>query len=289
MASTRKPRTSWVIISTGVPIAGGFGAAQLLTVARTEPNPVLGWLYSIAALIVFVAALAIAVVARVLESRRALTIANAREKQFVQLRDQLMPMASTIADMARHPLAEREPYLESVAKVGASALAAAVGTHVDRPRAVVYLLDAETPPSMRSIGHSGRGERPRPFLAGTVRGDAALNFLDGHRRAFYENLSKGEKPDGYDGTMSDYKTFVAVPIWTETGVYGMVTLDAPAPNSLDGGDVALTELVAELMSAAFEVAQDQDSPAPTDDESDQMTAQRRTLSAWQGHGQHGGS
>jgi hypothetical protein len=262
VASTKKPRTSWVIISTGVPIAGGFGAAQLLAIARTEINPVLGWLDSLAAIVVFLAALAIAIIAKVLDSRRALTIAEAREKQLVQLRDQLMPMASTTADMARHPLSEREPYLESVAKVAASALAATVGAHVDRPRAVVYLLDADTPPSMRSIAHSGRGERPGPFLAGTVRGDAALNFLDGHRRAYYADLSKGENPGGYDGTMSDYKTFVSVPIWTETGAYGMVTLDAPASESLDAGDVALTEIVAEFMSAAFEVAQDQDTPQP---------------------------
>jgi len=260
MASTRKPRISWVVISTGVPIAGGFGAAQFLTIARAETNAALGWLYSLAAFVVLAAALVVAIVAKVLESRRASTVAEAREEQLVQLRDNLMPVASTIADMARHPLAEREPYLESVAKVAASALASVVGTHVDRPRAVVYLLDAEEHPGMRSIAHSGRGERPGPFLANTERGDAALNFLDGHRRAFYENLSDGTKPVGYDGTMKDYKTFVAVPIWTETGAYGMVTLDAPTAYSLDAGDVALTEVIAEIMSAAFEVAQDQDSP-----------------------------
>lgn len=262
MASTRKPSISWVIISTGVPIAGGFGAAQLLTVARAEPDPALGWLWTFAAVAVFLVSLTVAIVAKVIESRRGLTISKAREKQLVQLRDQLMPMASTTADMARHPLAEREPYLESVAKVAASALASAVGDHVDRPRAVVYLLDASTPPSMRSIGHSGRGERPRPFIAGTARGDAALNFLDGRRHAFFEDLNSGTMPDGYDGTMSGYKTFISVPIWTESGVYGMVTLDAPVPKSLDAGDVALAEIVAEFMSAAFEVAQDQDSPSP---------------------------
>ncbi len=263
MAATIKPRTAWTIISTGVPIAGGFGAAQLLTIARAEPNGALGWLYSIAAIVAFAGGLLVAILTKVLESRRAVTVSEAREKQLIQLRDHLMPMASTTADMARHSLAEREPYLESVAKVAASALAAMVGTHVTRPRAVVYLLDPDAPPSMKSIAHSGRGERPGPFLAGTLRGDAALDFLDGHRRAFYEDLSLDDKPAGYDGTMSDYKTFVAVPIWTETGVYGMVTLDAPSAGSLDAGDVALTELVAEFMSAAFEVAQDQDSPSPT--------------------------
>lgn len=260
VASTKKPNNSWVIISTGVPIAGGFGAAQLLTVARGQTDPALGWFYSVVAVVVFAIGLAVAVIAKVAETRRAPTIAIAREKQLVQLRDQLMPMASTTADMARHPLADRGPYLESVAKVAAAALATVVGTHVERPRAVVYLLDAEPDQSMRSIAHSGRGERPGPFLEGTTRGDAALNFLDGHRPAFYEDLSKGEKPAGYDGNMSDYNTFVSVPVWTETGAYGMMTLDAPTAGSLDAGDVALTELVAEYMSAAFEVAQDQDSP-----------------------------
>jgi hypothetical protein len=115
---------------------------------------------------------------------------------------------------------------------------------------------------MKPIAHIGRGERPGPFIAGTVRGDAALNFLDGHRAKFYEDLTTSGKPDGYDGTMNDYNTFVAVPVWTETGVYGMVTLDAPSALSLDSGDVALTELVAEFMAAAFEVAQDQDAPSP---------------------------
>ena len=107
---------------------------------------------------------------------------------------------------------------------------------------MVYLLNADNGTvSMDSIGHSGRGERPRTFEAGTPRGDAALDFISAKQKSFYPDLTK-KKPAGYDGTMSGYETYISVPIWTDTGVYGMVTLDAPKADSFDEGDVALNSL-----------------------------------------------
>jgi hypothetical protein len=189
-------------------------------------------------------------------------VTTAKQEQLIKLRDEFMRFASTTADMALQPLDERQAYLKTVAAVAASALATMVGEHVHRPRAVVYSLNIESIPlTMESIGHAGRGERPGPFEASTPRGDAALEFLDGRRPAFYPNLDD-ERPLGFEGTMSGYKTFISVPIWTANGVYGMVSLDAPNANSLDGGDLALAELTAELMSIPFEVGQDQDTPDP---------------------------
>ena len=191
----------------------------------------------------------------------------AKQEQLVKLRDEFMRFASTTADMALQPLEERQAYLKTVAAVAASALATMVGEHVHRPRAVVYLLNIESSPlTMESIGHAGRGERPGPFEAGTPRGDAALEFLDGKRPAFYPNL-EDEKPLGFEGTMSGYKTFISVPIWTANGVYGMVSLDAPRANLFNDGDLALTELTAELMSIPFEVGQDHNAPDSDAEES----------------------
>ncbi|WP_309067535.1 GAF domain-containing protein [Microbacterium sp.] len=193
-------------------------------------------------------------------------VGAAKRAQLVKLRDALMPFASTTADMAQQPLEERPGYLRSVAHVAVSALQAMVAEHADRPRAAVYLLNTDSDPvTMESIGHAGRGEKPRPFEAGTVRGDAALDFLELRRTAFYPNLRR-RKPDGYEGTASGYDTFISVPIWTDNGVYGMVSLDAPKAGSLDDSDVALTELTAELMSIPFEVGQDQNTPEPDDTE-----------------------
>jgi hypothetical protein len=186
----------------------------------------------------------------------------AKQEQRLKFRDELMRFASTAADMALQPLEERQAYLKTVAAVAASALVSIVGEHVHRPRAVVYLLNVESNPlTMESIGFAGRGERPRPFEAGTPRGDAALEFLAGKMPARYPDLD-AEKPAGFEGTMSGYRTFISVPIWTANGVYGMVSLDAPRANTLDAGDLAMAELIAELMSIPFEIGQDHDTPDP---------------------------
>lgn len=245
----------WVFVSAAVPLVGGAGGSLLLAAALRESGSARGWLY-LAAGAAYFAAVAITVAAKLLESRRAPRAAKAKRGQLVTLRDHLMPFASTTADMALRPLDDREPYLRNVAGVAAQALSALVADHVERPRAVVYLLNADASPiQMESIGHSGRGERPRPFVKGTPRGDGALNFLSTRRKVVYKDLAQ-QKPEGYDGTMEDYATFISVPIWTDNGVYGMVSLDAPRAGTFDEGDIALAELTAELMSIAFEVGQD---------------------------------
>jgi GAF domain-containing protein len=69
--------------------------------------------------------------------------------------------------------------------------------------------------------------------------------------AFYPDLTK-EKPKGYDGTMENYKTFIAVPVWASGNVYGMVTVDAPKPRSLVLEDKYVIEMFADVVSIAFE-------------------------------------
>ena len=260
VAKRRRRGLGWTVTSAVVPLVGGAGASQLASFALRSSGPARIWLF-VAAGVAFAAAVGVTIAAKVVEARRASGVEQAKREQLVQLRDQLMPVASTTADMALQPLADREAYLKSVARVAAGALSSIVSDHVHRPRAVVYLLNPDADPvAMESIGHAGRGNRPRPFEAGTPRGDGALGFLNDVRNAFYPDLTK-DRPNGYDGTMSDYRTFIAVPIWTENGVYGMVTLDAPEADSFDEGDVALTELTAELMSIPFEIGQDSDGPS----------------------------
>ena len=256
----RRRGLGWTVTSAVVPLVGGAAASQLVSFALRASGPARFWLF-VSAGVAFAAAVGVTIAAKVVDARRASSVDQAKREQLVQLRDQLMPVASTTADMALQPLADREAYLKSVARVAAAALSSIVAGHVHRPRAVVYLLNPDSDPvAMESIGHAGRGNRPRPFEAGTPRGDGALDFLNSVHNAFYPDLTK-DRPDGYDGTMSDYRTFIAVPIWTDNGVYGMVTLDAPEADSFDEGDVALTELTAELMSIPFEIGQDSNSPS----------------------------
>lgn len=250
----------WVIASPLVQLLGAFGASQFLSWAIREPDGVWkGFLFTFA-ILSMLAAVVVAVIGKVREHQRARNLKTAREAQRVALRDSLMPVASTVADMALQPQKDRLASLKVVAQTGAGALSSLIAAEVGRSRAVIYMLDVDRDPiRMVSIGFAGRGDRPRPFEAGTPRGDGALDFIKGLETAFYPDLA-AEKPDGYNGTATGYNTFISVPIFTENGVYGMVTLDALKANSLDAGHVALVELLAEIMSIPFEVGQDDDSP-----------------------------
>ncbi|MBD8219257.1 GAF domain-containing protein [Microbacterium sp. CFBP 13617] len=256
--SKRRGGMVWTVISAAVPVVGSFVGAQLIAWALRDTTGIHGLLWA-GGLACVAAAVGVTIAVKVIEHRRGTSIEKAKRNQLVKLRDELMPFASTAADMARQPHSVRAAYLKNAAQAAATALRSIVGDRgAARPRAVVYLLNADNNPvSMDSIAHGGRGERPGPFIAGTARGDAALSFIDKKAVAFYPDLPK-KRPSGYDGTMSGYDTFIAAPIWTDTGVYGMVTLDAPKAHSFDDGDVALVELIAEMMSIPFEVGQDGD-------------------------------
>ena len=194
------------------------------------------------------------VVAKVRELRRARDVETAQELLRRRLRDELLPFASTLAEMPQVPFAERLAYLKPVATQAVIALRELTEDHVPRMRANIYILDADAQ-AMESLAHSGRGDKPKPFEADTERGDNALEFVAGTTTAYYPDLRR-ERPSGYDGSMSGYNSFIAVPIWTDNGHYGMVTVDSPTAGSLTPGDVSIAELIAEFMSIPFEIAQD---------------------------------
>jgi hypothetical protein len=291
---------SWLVVSVAVPVLGAALATHLYRLAaeatpEKPPQPPLDWWQTAQfwlnfwATLSLLLALGVGITAKVMESRKKskleqtidvqteklagadrakdAAVALAKLDQLVMVHDELIPVASSIADMARFPLEDRGPYLKNVAQAAASSLERLVSEHVQRPRAVIYSIDADADPvSMNPIGFKGRGKRPRPFKAGTPRGDAAIQFaFEAQPGDIWEDLTS-KKPAGFDGSAADYKTFVSMPISTETGTYGMVSLDAPEPNSLADGDWALTKLIAEVMSIAFEVGQDQNTAGPDDDD-----------------------
>ncbi len=257
----------WTVVSVAVQVAGVFAASQLIAWAFREPekNGILKGILFSAAAVVLLIALAFAIIGKVREHVRAKKIKSVREDQRTLLSDKLMPVAATIANMARLPHSARHTALRNVAQAAAGALSGIIDSEVSRARAVVYEIDMDSDPiQMVSIGHAGRGDRPRPFVAGTERGDGAFEFMAALETAFYPDLTK-EKPAGYKGTAQGYNTFISVPIYTETGRYGMVTLDALKADTLNDGHVALVKLLAETMSIAYEVGQDEDSAGEDDD------------------------
>lgn len=177
-----------------------------------------------------------------------------------RFRDAFKPLAEYTAQLPAHTYAERSLLLQSVAQAATIALYMLISPQVKDVRANVFVLEG-APDRMTWLSHTGRGTTPRAFESGTARGDAALAFVERHETAFYPDLST-DKPAGYEGTMTDYETFISVPIWSDQSVYGMVTVDAPLKNTLSIGDQYLVELVADHLATAFAVA-NMEPPPPT--------------------------
>lgn len=180
------------------------------------------------------------------------SLENDRAQFRLEVRDAMRPIARQIAQLPALGFEERAQRLHAIAQTCATALFMLISPHAKNMRANVFVL-REGPDRMEWLAHVGRGKSPRPFLAGTRRGDAALNFITELQSSFYPDLQKAQ-PDGYEGSMTDYETFIAVPVWSDQAVHGLVTVDAPVAGSLTVADQHIVELVAELMSTAFAVA-----------------------------------
>ena len=186
------------------------------------------------------------------DGRRIKSVAAEREDMRREIRDALKPIPELIAQLPALGYGDRAQRLQGIAQACATALFMLVFPHADGVRANVFALEDE-PDRMEWLAHVGRGATPRPFIAGTSRGDSALHFITELKPVFYPDLTANQ-PEGYEGSMSDYETFVSVPIWSDQAVYGMVTIDAPTKNTLTVGDQYLVEIVAEMMATAFVVA-----------------------------------
>jgi len=186
------------------------------------------------------------------DSRRIKTLDAEREDMRRQVRDALKPIPELIAQLPVLGYRERAHRLQGIAQACATALYMLVAPHAEGVRANVFTLK-ENPDRMEWLAHVGRGETPRPFISGTPRGDSAMEFITELKPVFYPDLT-AKQPEGYEGSMSDYETFISVPVWSDQKVYGMVSIDSPVKNSLTTGDQYLVEVVAELIATAFVVA-----------------------------------
>lgn len=139
-----------------------------------------------------------------------------------------------------------------------------LGTHHDRGRATVYELappapwDRNSQVQLRVVATEGRHDKPRPFTAGTKRGDAALKYVQGGSPVKCHDVKDpAERPDGWDGTASDYRAFFACPIALGEDTYGMLTYDVPEAWSLsdaDGEVILMFAAVAGLIQQAAQGA-----------------------------------
>jgi hypothetical protein len=239
-------RTSYaattLVLATGGPTALGF-------VGAVGPFWALLLFPGIAAI---VAAISMQIAQLYSENKRLRSEEEERTDARQRFRDAFKPIAELIAQLPAHTYAERSLLMKGIAQATTTALYMLISPQTKDVRANVFGLEAN-PDRMIWLAHTGRGTTPRPFMSGTERGDAALEFITRLEPVMYPDLTT-HKPDGYEGSMADYETFISVPIWSDQSVYGMVTVDAPQKNSLTVGDRYLVELAAEHMATAFAVA-----------------------------------
>lgn len=195
------------------------------------------------------------------DAGRIQSMTAAREATQELVHDALKPIPELIAQLPPLTYNDRAQRIQGIAQACATALFMLISPHTPEVRANVFVL-REGPDRMEWLAHVGRGGTPRPFLAGTPRGDSAIDFITELQPAFFPDLTT-DRPEGYEGSMSDYETFISVPVWSDQAVHGMVTIDAPMKNTLTKADQRLVEVVAELMATAFVVANTE----PPEDES----------------------
>jgi hypothetical protein len=172
------------------------------------------------------------------------------ERLRVAMKDALQPVAELIAEMPALTPAKREARLKQVAQQAVGALCLLL-KDVDRLRAVVYRVDGAGT-SMPCLGYSGRGAKPDAFVAGTPRGDSALNLVRTAGHLFCADVVR-DRPAQYGGTVSDYRTFISAAVSNGPSAYGMVTVDAPNAGDLVDTDAQLVLLMADLMAIAFAI------------------------------------
>lgn len=120
-------------------------------------------------------------------------------------------------------------------------------------RMVVYDLDKTRGRSRQLVVHDSAGRQrnqAKAFVKGDGgRGDAVFSWIEERTARFVPDIETEDDPN-WQGSGRGYRTFISVPIASQSEIFGMITLDAPAPGDLDETDVPIMVTLAEFMAVA---------------------------------------
>lgn len=126
--------------------------------------------------------------------------------------------------------------------------------HHERGRAILYLPEEDG--TLTPVTRRGRHDRARIFEPGTPRGDAVWEFLRKSPPFICNDVDdENELPEGWEGTASDYKAFVACPIVVNYYIYGMLTYDVPDAGTLQKSDADVVMIYAAVAGLASRVVE----------------------------------
>lgn len=172
--------------------------------------------------------------------------ADARERLMEESLPRLLELAATTTSQ---PRAAR-------LRVSESAVHRVVGDlrnafdDVPGVRVVVFRI-SDDGEQMIPFPPAGRNDRPNPFVRGTERGDKAFAVLEDDKSYVMVPDLSTTAPGEWAGTGDGYLTFITAPIRSLDEGFGLLTVDAPAPGSLEERHGSTLALFASALGVFF--------------------------------------
>ncbi len=153
------------------------------------------------------------------------------------------------ADSIGQPKAKREARRDELAGRMAGYLIRSY-PNLKNVRVVIYEMNGDST-ELTPLRWEGRRQPSGPFVKGDGgRGDKAIDFVTSNAPSkLIENTEKADP--GWQGSGTGYKSYIAAPIATVRGHYGMLTIDAAPKDGLTKEDLKVATLAANLLSGSF--------------------------------------
>jgi len=172
---------------------------------------------------------------------------NARADLNLMLKRAIVPLVTRLEDIADAAPQDRPAELRRLLDKATGACLLPVDDSL-KPRSCLYLIDEEGK-RMDCASTDGRPQDAKPFiLDSSRRGKSAFAALEEEDGLFVADISKA--PQKWAGSGSGYQTFITVPIRHSRAAYGLLTLDAPTPASLDESLRAYLQVIARIVAVA---------------------------------------
>lgn len=158
------------------------------------------------------------------------------------------PIAYLIGMIAGANAADRHGLKKQLCEKVVGAAAELCGP--DQTRAVFFQLDG---PKMSACASWGRGDEPTTiFMKNDARGSYAHKLVDERAYILVKDI-KTAPPEIPIRSGTPYKTFLCVAVYGNDRNFGMLSIDAVQPNTLNGNDVEKARALAQLLGAGLAI------------------------------------
>ena len=170
------------------------------------------------------------------------------ERLGVVLGDTVTPIADLLGDLIQAPADKQGESKRQLLQMVVDAAAELCGPN--RTRACFFRMEEN---ALVPDAFSGRGDEPKTtFRAGEPRGDQALALVRKRDLILVEDTTDPPN-DAVIRPDAPYRTFISAAVVAGTAEFGMLSVDAEEPGSLDLGDVSAVRALAKLLAAGLAV------------------------------------